>query len=758
MRFVALDLETTWLSPETDTIIEVAAVAFELEQDASGVWRTANVTEHSQLIYPEREMTEEISMITGITDAMLAGKPIWSDIRERVRDFIEGSETVIVGHNVLFDVGMLSTHGINLSEYPILDTFELSEILSQDVESLNLGYLAGRYGLSAGDKEHRALGDTRLSVGLFVHYLNMFPELSVRKKQILTLCGSWEAKRNIGIFVDIVGYSEALSIEELFWGDNQRESTPVRNEIKTPTESTIHLASLSPGRETEKSYLREVLEWRTGTIGVHGGEQVSYMMELLTELGISAHVHEHASEYISEEELRTILSRTDWERKEWILVTKLLFWREDTTTGLLRELKLYGEERTLIDYYRALPLEDNRYIEAQSTSWKVENLKKTFYYDFTDTDTLVVKDIWLLEEQVRRAQSVTIDFESTVWLLSYYRDTSELQDVLLWIAGLYGEFPERPTGDNPYPPWDYGETYFMTQNDIWCRGFESLALITNKLEVLWSEWKESRMIGSRRDTIRYTKIDRAIEFMIGYHRRESHYGAILNLTSWRLTITYIPRRVDDTIRSYFAHATDVYSYGPQIHGEKISGFLESEVGIDTADILKHGENPRDNIIVDENAIKKLIQENTIGGTVILTTSMKHVRKLGKSLEHTGKKILMQGISGGKWKQLWLFSQDRENTILIGTIDMWRDTLTLWGMASHIILAKLPFDPPTDPYFLARTVGMKNNFALYSEPMIIVKLTTLIERIRSAEYSESIYCLDNRLTETIWWQELLREIV
>jgi DNA polymerase III subunit epsilon len=116
-------------------------------------------------------MTEEISMITGITDDMLDGKPIWSDIREKVREFV-GIDTIIVGHNVLFDVAMLRTHEIDLTDYAILDTFELSEILSQEAESLNLGYLAGLYGLSAGDKEHRALGDTRLSVGLFVHYFN----------------------------------------------------------------------------------------------------------------------------------------------------------------------------------------------------------------------------------------------------------------------------------------------------------------------------------------------------------------------------------------------------------------------------------------------------------------------------------------------------------------------------------------------------------------------------------------------------------
>jgi hypothetical protein len=97
-------------------------------------------------------------------------------------------------------------------------------------------------------------------------------------------------------------------------------------------------------------------------------------------------------------------------------------------------------------------------------------------------------------------------------------------------------------------------------------------------------------------------------------------------------------------------------------------------------------------------------------------------------------------------------------VLIGTIDMWREELELWNHAKHIIIAKLPFDPPTDAYFLARTVGMKNNFSLYSEPMLIIKVNTLLARIYSSEYTGMVYCEDSRLTETIWGKELLHEII
>lgn len=110
--FVALDLETTGLSQEKDTIIEVAAIKFKIEK-VGEKFHAISMEERSMLIDPEREIDEHISMITGITNGMVKGKSKWHEVRERVSTFI-GDESIIVGHNVLFDVNMLRSHGIDL--------------------------------------------------------------------------------------------------------------------------------------------------------------------------------------------------------------------------------------------------------------------------------------------------------------------------------------------------------------------------------------------------------------------------------------------------------------------------------------------------------------------------------------------------------------------------------------------------------------------------------------------------------------------
>ncbi len=134
--FIALDLETTGLDTKTDTIIEIAAIQFQISSE-NGIFTPINISERSMLINPGIPLSEEVMLITHISDEMLEKKPHWKEVQEKAREFI-GTDTVILGHNVLFDVAMLQSHGINLENHTIIDTFELSEILSQKAESLNL--------------------------------------------------------------------------------------------------------------------------------------------------------------------------------------------------------------------------------------------------------------------------------------------------------------------------------------------------------------------------------------------------------------------------------------------------------------------------------------------------------------------------------------------------------------------------------------------------------------------------------------------
>jgi DNA polymerase III epsilon subunit-like protein len=64
------------------------------------------VTEYSQLVDPQRRIGAGVVALTGITQEMVSGQPLFSDIRSRVVELMQGA--VVVGHDVRFDLSFLA--------------------------------------------------------------------------------------------------------------------------------------------------------------------------------------------------------------------------------------------------------------------------------------------------------------------------------------------------------------------------------------------------------------------------------------------------------------------------------------------------------------------------------------------------------------------------------------------------------------------------------------------------------------------------
>ncbi len=86
-------------------IIEFAVVNIELEAGADFGTITGEAT---WLIYPQCEISEEITRITKLTNEDLKGKPTFAKVLPEIIDCFLGVDTLIA-HNLPFDRGMLVT-------------------------------------------------------------------------------------------------------------------------------------------------------------------------------------------------------------------------------------------------------------------------------------------------------------------------------------------------------------------------------------------------------------------------------------------------------------------------------------------------------------------------------------------------------------------------------------------------------------------------------------------------------------------------
>jgi len=158
---IAFDLETSGLDPRRDSVIEIGAVRFRGDRVED---------EFSTLVNPGHPVSNFITELTGITDAMLAAAPRIDSVLPELEAFV-GDEPIL-GHNVAFDTGFMQVRG--LFEYnATLDTFDLASIMRPHAGRYSLQSLATALHVPVREA-HRALDDAHTTRAVF---LRLYEEL-----------------------------------------------------------------------------------------------------------------------------------------------------------------------------------------------------------------------------------------------------------------------------------------------------------------------------------------------------------------------------------------------------------------------------------------------------------------------------------------------------------------------------------------------------------------------------------------------------
>jgi DNA polymerase III subunit epsilon len=158
VTFVVLDLETTGASPRDCAVTEIGAVKYRAGE-CLGTFHT--------IVNPGMPVPPLITVLTGLTDRLLAPAPPLASVLPAFLEFIGPAtpSTVIVGHNVRFDLGFLDAacdrHGYPRLGHVRVDTVAVARrLVRDDVANLRLATLASFFRTSVAPI-HRALEDAR---------------------------------------------------------------------------------------------------------------------------------------------------------------------------------------------------------------------------------------------------------------------------------------------------------------------------------------------------------------------------------------------------------------------------------------------------------------------------------------------------------------------------------------------------------------------------------------------------------------------
>ncbi|RKP59439.1 3'-5' exonuclease [Pararobbsia silviterrae] len=149
---VFVDLETTGGSALTDRITEIGIV--EVSRYGVDTW--------TSLVDPERDIPLFVQELTGISNEMVRGQPVFAALAPALAARLQGR--LFVAHNARFDYGFLQQSferaGL-IFEADMLCTVQLSRKLFPDAGKHGLSAIVERYALEPLGR-HRALADADL--------------------------------------------------------------------------------------------------------------------------------------------------------------------------------------------------------------------------------------------------------------------------------------------------------------------------------------------------------------------------------------------------------------------------------------------------------------------------------------------------------------------------------------------------------------------------------------------------------------------
>lgn len=163
--YVVYDIETTGLSQDHDRIIEIAACK---------MYQGGIIDTYETFVNPKMPISEKITELTTITDAMVKDAKTIQEILPEFLEFCKGS--ILVAHNAKFDVGFIYANikrlGLDYPVLPAIDTLNLFRAGYYDkVKRFNLKELS-KYFKVKQEQHHRAIDDTRVTALCFSLMLN----------------------------------------------------------------------------------------------------------------------------------------------------------------------------------------------------------------------------------------------------------------------------------------------------------------------------------------------------------------------------------------------------------------------------------------------------------------------------------------------------------------------------------------------------------------------------------------------------------
>lgn len=164
-RAIVIDVETTGLSTLEDEVVQIAMLPFTYDPEFCLVLDVEHANKMEALREPSIPMSEEASLVTGLTNDMLTGKSIDATL---IDNLVSGAD-LIIAHNASFDRPMVEKLWPMFKTKPWGCSLRSVDWLREGFSGGKLDYLGMQFGWFYDG--HRALADCEACLALLAQDL-----------------------------------------------------------------------------------------------------------------------------------------------------------------------------------------------------------------------------------------------------------------------------------------------------------------------------------------------------------------------------------------------------------------------------------------------------------------------------------------------------------------------------------------------------------------------------------------------------------
>lgn len=266
---IAIDFETTGLSPLTDEIIEIGAVKLNPKNEKLELFQT--------LIRPVKSIPQVVIDIHGITDESVKDAPSLKEVLPQFLSFIDGN--ILVAHNAQFDAGFflhsLQTVNMKAPNSEVFCTLKMSKKILKNQRSFNLASLAEKFNINLTN-HHRALDDAFACLDVLSGILHELTKSNMSMEKInkimdeskifnileFTKNVDFEVPNNLALLTEAI--NENLEVEIRYRGGSVRDGfRPIRPlGILPQVNGSILFAHCLISKQNKNFILKKVMEVR----------------------------------------------------------------------------------------------------------------------------------------------------------------------------------------------------------------------------------------------------------------------------------------------------------------------------------------------------------------------------------------------------------------------------------------------------------------------------------------------------------------